>query len=86
MFIVTGPELVIASCKAGIVGTFPALNPRTDQELDKWLTEIKQKIPKDHPFGVNLIVHKSNKRLKENLDQIVKHRVPIVITSYYYFD
>jgi nitronate monooxygenase len=83
MFIVSGPELVIASCNAGIVGTFPALNPRTDKELDQWLTEIKQKIPKEYPYGVNLIVHKSNKRLKENLDQIVKHKVPIVITSYY---
>jgi nitronate monooxygenase len=81
MFLVSGPDLVIASCRSGIIGTFPALNPRTDQELDNWLTKIKQEIPKDYPFGVNLIVHNSNKRLQTNLEQIVKHKVPLVITS-----
>ncbi|KAI8905971.1 2-nitropropane dioxygenase, partial [Gorgonomyces haynaldii] len=80
MFLVSGPSLVIASCKQGIIGTFPALNPRTDQELDQWLTQIKAQVG-DRPYGVNLIVHKTNKRLQANLDQIVKHKVPLVITS-----
>jgi nitronate monooxygenase len=80
MFLVSGPELVIASCKAGIIGTFPALNPRSEPELDQWLTEIKSKAPQS-PFGVNLIVHKTNKRLDGNVQEIVKHKVPIVITS-----
>ncbi|KAJ3270025.1 hypothetical protein HDV01_000736 [Terramyces sp. JEL0728] len=80
MFLVSGPELVIASCKAGVLGTFPALNPRTDKLLDEWLTKIKSEI-NNAPYGVNLIVHKTNNRLETNIEQIVKHKVPVVITS-----
>ena len=81
MFLVSGPKLAIECCKSGIIGTFPALNPRNDSLLSDWIQEIKREIPKDYPFGVNLIVHKTNKRLESNLDQIIKHKVPLVITS-----
>ncbi len=82
MFLISGPELVIACCKAGIVGSFPALNPRTTEELDAWLTRVNAALgPDDAPFAVNLIVHKSNPRLAEDLKVLAKHRVPIVITS-----
>jgi nitronate monooxygenase len=90
MFIVSVPELVIAQCKAGIVGSFPALNARPAEELEKWLKRIHDELAAhdavhpDHlsaPFAVNLIVHKSNDRLAFDLDLCVKHRVPIVITS-----
>ncbi|KAI8899131.1 putative dioxygenase protein [Globomyces pollinis-pini] len=81
MFLVSGPSLVIASCKAGIIGTFPALNPRTEPLLNEWLTQIRSELDPTTPFGVNLIVHKTNKRLDGNLEQIVKHKVPLVITS-----
>ncbi|KAJ3301267.1 hypothetical protein HDV03_001088 [Kappamyces sp. JEL0829] len=81
MFLVSGPDLVIASCKAGLLGTFPALNPRTGPLLEEWLGRIEGEIPKDSKYGVNLIVHKSNTRLSSDLDLLVKHRVPLVITS-----
>ena len=90
MFIVSGPELVIAQCKAGVVGSFPALNARPPELLDEWLTRIKAELA-DHqaahpdapvaPFAVNQIVHASNDRLKHDVDMCVKHEVPIVITS-----
>ncbi len=82
MFLVSGPELVIASCRAGVLGTFPALNARPIAELDRWLTEISATLEeKDAPFGVNLIVHRSNTRLAEDVEMVIRHRVPVVITS-----
>lgn len=90
MFIVSGPELVIAQCKAGIVGSFPALNARPQEMLDEWLTRIEQELaeysaanPKQPvaPYAVNQIVHQSNERLMADMETCVQHRVPIVITS-----
>ena len=89
LFIVSGPELVIAQCKAGIVGSFPALNARPAELLDKWLERIKNELD-DHeqktgrkaaPFAVNQICHHSNDRLMQDMDMCVKHKVPIIITS-----
>jgi nitronate monooxygenase len=84
MFIVSGPDLVIAQCKAGVVGSFPALNARPQAALDDWLTRIKSELagaPNAAPFAVNQIVHKSNDRLEADVETCVKHAVPIVITS-----
>ena len=90
MFIVSGPELVIAQCKAGIVGSFPALNARPESMLDEWLTRIKAELAEEQerhpdrkiaPFAVNQIVHASNNRLQHDMELCVKHQVPIVITS-----
>lgn len=80
MFLVSGPELVIASCQAGVVGTFPALNQRTTEGFVAWLEQIKAAVG-DAPYGVNLIVHKSNPRVQADLAECVKHKVPLVITS-----
>ena len=84
MFLVSGPDLVIAECLAGIVGTFPALNARPAAELDVWIERIKAALagqPGAAPYGVNLIVHKSNTRQQEDLAACVRHQVPIIITS-----
>ena len=90
MFIVSGPDLVIAQCQAGIVGAFPALNARPQAELDAWLRRIRDELAayaeahpeeKVAPFAVNQIVHASNARLNADLDTCVRHEVPIVITS-----
>ena len=90
MFIVSGPELVIAQCKAGIVGSFPALNARPQEKLDEWLTSIGDELAayKDAhpgvpvaPFAVNQIVHASNNRLMADMETCIRHRVPIIITS-----
>ena len=90
LFIVSTPELVIAQCKAGIVGSFPALNARPKEKLDAWLTQIKEALAahdKQHPdrpaapFAVNQIVHRSNARLQHDMEVCVRHRVPLVITS-----
>lgn len=90
MFIVSTPDLVIAQCKAGIVGSFPALNARPAEALDDWLVQIKDALAAHDaqhpdrpaaPFAVNQIVHRSNARLQHDLDICVKHRVPIMITS-----
>ncbi|CAM3801832.1 NAD(P)H-dependent flavin oxidoreductase [Litorimonas haliclonae] len=90
MFIVSGPELVIAQCKAGIVGSFPALNARPAEMLEKWIVQIKlelEKFQKDNPdkkvapFAVNQICHKSNNRLEHDMEICRKHEVPIIITS-----
>ena len=90
LFIISHPALVIAQCKAGIVGSFPSLNARPIEQLDEWLSQIneeltshKEKNPdaKTTPFAVNLIVHGSNDRLMEDIKLVVKHKVPIVITS-----
>lgn len=84
MFIVSGPELVIAQCRSGIIGAFPALNARPAEMLDTWLTQIGAALaadPEAAPFAVNQIIHPSNTRLEQDLALCVKHRVPLVITS-----
>jgi nitronate monooxygenase len=90
LFVISTPDLVLAQCKAGIVGSFPALNARPAAILDEWLHQIKQELAawntaNPHnpaaPFAVNQIVHKSNNRLEQDLELCVKHEVPIVITS-----
>jgi nitronate monooxygenase len=90
LFIISGPELVIAQCKAGIVGAFPALNARPVSQLDEWLAEITETLAawdRAHPqtpaapFAVNQIVHKTNNRLEEDVALCAKYKVPIVITS-----
>jgi len=90
MFILSGPELVIAQCKAGIVGSFPSLNARPIEQLEDWLAQIKEELAAydaanpdapSAPFAVNQIVHRSNTRLEEDVALCVKHQVPIVITS-----
>lgn len=89
MFIASGIELVIESCKAGIVGTFSALNQRTSEGFEAWLVEIQSRLTdwekqtgnKAAPFGVNLIVHRSNPRWEADLAICVKHKVPLIITS-----
>ncbi len=90
LFIISGPDLVIAQCKAGIVGSFPALNARPQGVLDEWLHRITEELAahnRDHPdapaapFAVNQIVHRSNDRLEADLETCAKWQVPIVITS-----
>lgn len=90
MFIVSGPELVIAQCKAGIVGSFPALNARPQPVLDEWLERITTELDEFAaanpdlpvaPYAVNQIVHQSNDRLRQDVESCVKFKVPIVITS-----
>ena len=90
MFIVSGPELVIAQCKAGVIGSFPALNARPQEMLDEWLTRIRSELDEARaadpdapiaPYAVNQIVHASNTRLMQDMETCVKHQVPIVITS-----
>ncbi|MEV6302515.1 nitronate monooxygenase family protein [Actinoplanes sp. NPDC051861] len=80
MFLCSGPDLVIAQCRAGVVGSFPALNARPASLLGEWLDRIKAETG-GAPFAVNQIVHRSNRRLEEDMAVIVEHRVPIVITS-----
>ena len=81
LFIVSGPELVIAQCRAGVVGSFPALNARPAEKLADWLDEIAERTAGHAPFAVNQIVHRSNDRLEHDLQVCVEHKVPIVITS-----
>ena len=82
MFIVSQPALVIAQCRAGIVGAFPSLNARPSGMFEQWLKLLQRELSdKDAPFAVNLIVHKTNPRLDEDLALCVRYRVPIVITS-----
>ncbi len=84
MFLVSGPDLVIAACRAGIVGTFPTLNARPSAQLEAWFEQISQALattPAAAPFGVNLIVHPTNTRLAEDLALVERYRVPLVITS-----
>jgi nitronate monooxygenase len=90
MFIVSVPELVIAQCKAGIVGAFPALNARPKEKLEEWIVEIKAALAshqaahpgaKVAPFAVNQIVHGSNDRLEHDVEVCIRHEVPIQITS-----
>jgi nitronate monooxygenase len=90
MFIVSGPELVIAQCLAGIIGSFPALNARPQSVLGEWIKQIKESLgayaeenPGEPvaPFAVNQIAHASNTRLREDMETCVEHQVPIIITS-----
>ena len=84
MFIAGNPRLVIEQCKAGIVGSFPALNARPKEALDDWLCEIEAALasqPDAAPFAVNQIVHKSNDRLEHDLEVCIRHKVPVTITS-----
>ena len=90
LFIISNPDLVIAQCKAGVVGSFPALNARPAEMLDRWLTRINEELDAHNqanpdqpaaPYAVNQIVHKSNDRLMHDVEMCVKHKAPIVITS-----
>jgi nitronate monooxygenase len=82
MFLTSGPDLVVETCNAGVLGTFPALNQRSTKGFADWLDEIAGRLhPDAAPYGVNLIVHRSNPRLEADLAQVVRHRVPLVITS-----
>ena len=90
LFLVSGPELVIAQCKAGIIGSFPALNARPQHVLEEWIMRIKRELKeyqaqnpdkKVAPFAVNQICHGSNDRLMDDMATCVKHEVPIIITS-----
>lgn len=90
LFIVSNPKLVIAQCKAGIIGSFPALNARPQEQLDEWIVEIKEALAEHDakhpdrpsaPFAVNQIVHRSNDRLMKDMESCVKHKVPVVICS-----
>jgi nitronate monooxygenase len=90
MFIVSNPQLVIEQCKAGVVGSMPALNARPAAQLDEWLDEIEEALAahdRAHPhapaapYAINQIVHRSNDRLEHDMEVVVRHKVPIVITS-----
>ena len=89
LFLISGPKLVIECCKNGIVGTFPALNQRTTAGFEQWVIQIKNELEefeketgkKAAPFGVNLIVHNTNPRVRADLKVCVKHKIPIIITS-----
>ena len=90
LFIISNPKLVIAQCKAGVVGSMPALDARPAELLDEWLAEITEALAAHNaanpdkpaaPFAINQIVHKSNERLEHDLQVCAKYKVPIVITS-----
>ncbi|MDD2662285.1 MAG: nitronate monooxygenase family protein [Dechloromonas sp.] len=84
MFIVSNPDLVIAQCRSGVVGSFPALNARPMEMLDDWLLRIRRELaadPQAAPFAVNQIIHPSNARLEHDMALCVKHEVPLLITS-----
>lgn len=90
LFIINTPKLVLAQCKAGIIGSMPALNARPAEKLEEWLIEITEGIAEHNanhpdrpaaPFAINQIVHRSNNRLEHDMELIVKYKVPIVITS-----
>ncbi|SNC65525.1 nitronate monooxygenase [Marinobacter sp. es.048] len=90
MFLISGPELALACCKQGIVGSFPALNQRTSEGFEEWLIQMNDELAsfqsanpdvKTAPYAVNLIVHRTNPRWQADLELCVKHKVPIIITS-----
>ncbi|MBS0449953.1 MAG: nitronate monooxygenase [Proteobacteria bacterium] len=87
MFLISGPELVIACCRSGVAGTFPALNTRTTEGFSEWLTTIEKALAEDNgghpvaPYGVNLILHPTNVRKDADLQAVVQHKVPFIITS-----
>lgn len=88
MFLVSGPELVIATCRAGAVGAFPTPNCRTPEELDSWMSTIAGALgaasaagEQVGPWAVNLVTHSTNRRLAEDLEAVARHRPPVVITA-----
>ena len=90
LFIISVPDLVVAQCTSGVIGSMPSLNARPVEQLDEWLAEIKQRLAAHDaahpdrpsaPFAINLIVHRSNDRLEQDLALCVKHKVPLIITS-----
>ena len=90
LFIISNPDLVIAQCKAGVIGSFPSLNARPEAQLDEWLDRITTELAEydaknpdrpSAPFAVNQIVHKTNNRLEHDVEMCVKYKVPVVITS-----
>ncbi|MCE7997870.1 MAG: nitronate monooxygenase [Rhodobiaceae bacterium] len=84
MFLVSGPDLVVASCSEGIVGSFPTPNARTSAILDEWLDDITSRlanVPDAGPLAANLVVHPSNNRLEDDLTLVEKYKVPVVITA-----
>jgi nitronate monooxygenase len=82
LFIISVPELVIAQCKAGVIGSFPSLNARPIEQFEEWLQRLNTELgPNDAPYAVNLIVHRSNDRLMADLELCVKYKVPMIITS-----
>lgn len=84
MFIVSNPDLVIAQCRGGLIGSFPALNARPQEELDAWLTRVQSALaetPGAAPFAVNQIIHQSNPRLDRDMATCIAHKVPLIITS-----
>lgn len=89
MFLISSPSMVVECCKNGVVGTFPALNQRTSEGFEEWLQEIQKELAafeaetgkKAAPYGVNLIVHRTNPRVQADLELCVKYKVPIIITS-----
>ncbi|MCB0037726.1 MAG: nitronate monooxygenase, partial [Anaerolineales bacterium] len=90
MFLVSGPDLVLAACRAGVIGSFPAPNARTPEILDEWLTRLTAELAADRvanrsariaPYAANLVVHRSYKRRDADLEVVVRHQAPIVITA-----
>lgn len=89
MFLISGPDLVINACKAGVIGAFPTPNCRTTDDLEKWLLKIDKGLRSSGdsqtsqyaPYAANLVVHSTNKRMPEDLEIVVRHKVPIVITA-----
>ena len=82
MFLVSGPDLVMAACKSGIIGTFPANNARTIETLEEWFATITRTLPANAPpWAVNIMVHRTYSRMQEELDLAVKYRVPIIISA-----
>lgn len=90
MFIISVPDLVVAQCTSGVIGAMPSLNARPAGQFEEWVAEIKERLAAHDarhpdrpaaPFAINLIVHKSNDRLEHDLRVVVKHEVPLVITS-----
>ena len=90
LFIISNPKLVIEQCKAGVIGSMPALNARPASQLDEWLAEITETLAAHNkanpdnpaaPFAINQIVHKSNDRLEHDMALCVKYKVPVIITS-----
>ena len=81
MFLVSGPALVTAACRAGVIGSFPTLNARDGSILESWLEQIAAETAGHAPYAANLILHRSNPRRDSDLDMIVKHKVPVVIAS-----
>jgi nitronate monooxygenase len=82
MFLVSGPEMVVAACRAGVIGAFPTPNCRTVADVDDWMTRITMQLgPRDAPWAVNLVTHSTNTRLADDLAMVAKHKPPIVITA-----